>query len=221
VTIAFVAPRLRRTLSAVYRFYDAFYFPIDDHSPPIRSPLELSIPLLGWVALRNDVDVTYRFSALTLSRPAPSGAAMVANVVATNGDYISFEPILLTLPKPVSAPPQRSDFLVSLPLWPTTALRPPDGETAVRGIIRSPTSQPVANLKVQAWTGGALIPPPGNPFTRSNAQGEFLVRFPLLKGAPGQTESMAIQLADGAVAVSPTPVSITLGHTQIVQFQRT
>lgn len=217
----YVAPRLRRTLSVVYRFYDAFFFPIDDHTPPVTSPLDVSIPSFGWSALRSDGDGSYRFSALTLTQPAPSGINLAVKVEAPGGEYVNYEPILLTLPVPLSTPPKRADFLLMKPLWPTTALRPLDGETAVRGHIRSSTAQPVANLKVQAWLGGALVPPPSTPFTRSNAYGEFLFRFPRLKGVLGHTVSINVRLEDGAIAVAPNSMPIVLGQTQIIGFQRT
>jgi hypothetical protein len=205
----------------VYRFYDAFLFPIDDRTPPLSTPLEVSIPSLQWAALRVDGDCTYRFSALTLTKPAPTGANLPVHVVAPAGDYVSFEPILLTLPLPVATPPTRANYLITRPLWPTPVVRPPIGETAVRGHLRSASALPVANLKVQVWTGGSPTPPAGTPFTRSNEHGDFLVRFPRLKGTPGQTEVVGIQLSDGAVGVTPASLSIVLGQTQVVEFLRT
>jgi hypothetical protein len=134
---------------------------------------------------------------------------------------VSWEPILLTLPLPLSVPPQRADFLIPRPLWPTTAVRPPDQETAIRGRISSNTAQPVADLKVEIWPGAAPIPPPGTPYTRTSANGEFLYRFPLLKGASGSTIPVRIRLEGGAVTVTPAALSIVLGRTQILPFQRT
>jgi len=215
----FIAPVMQRTLSAVYRFYDAFYFPLTDLTPPISTPLEVSIPSLNWQALAAD-DLTYRFSALTLTQPAPSGPNLAVQVTAVRGDYVSFDPILLTLPLPLSTPPTRADFLIPTTLWPTVALRPLGGETAVRGAIMSPTSQMVANLKVEMWFGGGATPPPGTPFTLSNANGDFLFRFPLFKGTPGQIAPAAIRLAGGAVPVAPASSPITVGMTQIIKFQR-
>jgi hypothetical protein len=216
-----VSPLLQRTLSAVYRFYDAFFFPIDDTTPPIPSPLGVSIPALNWGALRADDDLTYRFSALTFTQPVPSGVNLAVQVVSAVGDYVNFEPILLTLPLPVSAPPKASDFLSHRPLWPTVGFRPPAGETAVRGYITSPAAQPVTSLRVEMWPSPGSTPPPGTPYTFSNANGDFLFRLPLLKGRPGTTTSFEIRLDSGAVAVSPASVSIVLGVTQIISFQRT
>jgi len=218
---SFVAPLHQRSLSAVYRFYDAFLFPIDDFTRPIASALEVSIPALRWNALRVEDDFTYRFSAITLTQPAPSGANLGVQVVATNGDYVSLAPILLTLPLALSSPPKRSDFLINQPLWPTVALRPPDSETAVRGQIRSPGALPVAGLKVEMWPGAALTPPAGTPFTRSDANGEFLFRFPLLKGAAGSSAPFHIRLNDGAIGILPASVPIVFGLMQIIQFDRT
>jgi hypothetical protein len=215
-----VPPLLQRTLSAVFRFYDAFFYPLDDRVAPIRSPLDVSIPGLRWRAVRGD-DFTYRFSASTLTQPAPAGANLAVQVAASGGDYASFEPILLTLPLPLSVPPSRADFLLPTRLWPTVALRPPEGETAVRGQIRSGTAQPVADLKVEMWPGPAATPPAGTPYTRTNAAGDFLYRFPRLKGAAGSTLSLNVRLNGGAVAVSPSSLAIVAGLTQILQLQRT
>jgi hypothetical protein len=214
-----VAPRLQRSLAAAYWFHDVFY-PLDAFTPPIGVPLDVSIPSLNWSALRAESDFTYRFSVLTLTQPAPTGALTV-QVTAPGGEYVSFDSIVLTLPLLVSSPPQRSDFLVAKPLWPTAALRPPDGETAVRGHIVSPTAQPVADLEVEMWLGNAPVPPPGTPFTRSNTSGDFLFRFPLLKGAPGAPLPVRIRLSGGAIPVSPASLSIALGRTRIIPFQRT
>jgi hypothetical protein len=99
-------------------------------------------------------------------------------------------------------------------------VRPPDGETAVRGSITSPTAQPVAGLTVEMWTGGSPTPPPGTPFTRSNAGGDFLYRFPLLKGTPGAPLSVHIRLNGGGIPVVPAALPVIFGRTQIVQFSR-
>jgi hypothetical protein len=215
----FVQPLLLRTLAAVYFFYDVFY-PFDDRVQPITVSLDVSIPELGWQALRSDDDFTYRFSALT--QPAPVGTNLAVQVVASEGDYVSFEPTLLTLPLPLSVPPSRADFLIPTPLWPTVAVRPPVGETAIRGQIQSATMQPVADLKVEMWPGPDPTPPPGTPYTRTNATGDFLYRFPWLKWTPQpSTISINARLNDGAVAVSPSSLSIQLGLTQIIQLQRT
>jgi len=224
----FVNPRLQRTLAAAYQFYDAFFYPLDDLTPPVTTPLEVAIPSLGWSALRAENDASYRFSALTLTQQAPSNTPSPPNppsyavqVKAPGGDYVSLEPIALVLPLPQTTPPKRGDFLIPKPLWPTPALRPPAGETAVRGFIRSATAQAVGGLKVEMWLGNAPVPPAGTPFTRSNGAGDFLFRFPRLKGAPGQTQAVSIRLEGGAVAVSPANLLIQYGQTQIIQFQRT
>ncbi|HWF06817.1 MAG TPA: hypothetical protein VG297_00055 [Bryobacteraceae bacterium] len=218
---SFVSPLLQRTLSAVYRFYDVFYFPIGDATPPVVSPLEVSIPSLSWNAYRAADDYTYRFSSLTLTQPAPAGVNLAVDVTAPAGDYVSFEPIQLTLPRTLSVPVQRSDFLIPTPLWPTVAVRPPVGETAVRGQIQSAAALPVSGLKVEMWPGPAVTPPPGTPFTLSDASGQFLYRFPLLKGVSGSPTTFNIQLSNGAVAVSPASLAIPLGTTQVILFQRT
>jgi len=217
----FVSTLLERTLGAVYRFYDVFFFPIDDTTPPITSPLKVSIPELSWSAYCATGDFTYRFSALTLTQAAPSGVNLDVEVNAPDGDYVTFQPIQLSLPRAISVPPKRSDFLIPTPLWPTVALRPPFGETAVRGQLQSPTAQPVSGFKVEMWAGGAATPPPGTPFTISDSKGEFLFRFPLLKGPAGSPGFFGIRLNNGAIAVSPASLTMTLGATQVILFQRT
>jgi hypothetical protein len=111
--------------------------------------------------------------------------------------------------------------MIIRPVWPTVALRPPIGETAIRARLTSPTAQPVAGVTVQMWPGASLAPPPGTPITRTDANGDFLVRFPLLKGAAGATMPFGIRLNNGAVAVTPASLPIVLGGTRTIQFQRT
>ena len=121
----------------------------------------------------------------------------------------------------MSAPPTRADFLLSQPLWPTVAFRPPPGETVVRGRLASASAQPVDKIKVEMWTGGVAVPPPGTPYTVTNANGDFLFRFPLLKGSPDQVLTVGIRLNGGAIAVAPATLPLVLGQTQIIQFKRT
>ncbi|MDR3698757.1 MAG: hypothetical protein P4L56_03920 [Candidatus Sulfopaludibacter sp.] len=220
MSATFVFPALQRTLSAVYRFHDAFFFPIDDTTPPITSPLQVSIPSLRWSANRSEEDFTYRFSALTLAQPAPGGVNLAVQVTALAGDYTSFEPIELTLPLPLSVPPQRADFLIPTPLWPTAAVRPGDGETAVRGQIQSAGALPVSGLNVEMWPGPSPTPPPGTPFTVSDAVGQFVYRFPRLKGPAGSVQFFNISLNSGAIAVTPASLPVVLGVTQTILFQR-
>jgi hypothetical protein len=218
--IAHVEVRLRRSLAAVYRFYDAFLFPIDELTPPIASPLDVSIPALDWKALPVPDDATYRFSAMTLGMPPPSGIDLEVAVAARDGDYVSLEQILLSLPLAVATPPRRSDYLIVRPLWPTVALRPPAGETAVRGILRSVSAQPVSGIKVEMWLGGGATPPPGTPYTRTDDSGEFLARFPKVKGRSASPLAAGIRLDDGAIPIVPAAPTLRLGSTQIVAFQR-
>jgi hypothetical protein len=220
----YVAPVFQRTLLAVFQFYDAFFDASDDRTLAITSPLEVSIPNLGWIAFRAD-DFTYRFSARTLTQSAPGGSQLTVQVVAPGGDYVSFEKITLpALPLPPPnppRPPRRGDFVFQLPLWPTLAVRPPGGETAVHGYIWNNTAQPLAAVKVEMWPGAAPAPPPNTPYTLSNASGDFLYRFPLLKGTPGDARAMNIRLNGGAVSVLPNSLNIVLGQTQIVHLKGT
>ena len=211
----------RRTLCAVYRFFDAFLTPVDARTPPIASPLVVSIPALAWTALRVPADATYRFSASTLTQPAPTGVNLAVSVVSLTGEYVTHSPILLTLPLAASVPPVAADFLRDLSLLPTPSLRPPAGETAVRGRVVSPTAQPVAGLQVEMWTSGSPTPPPGTPSTWTDGSGEFLYRFPMLKATAGQLLPVRIRLQSGLLPVIPASLSLTTGQAQIILFQRT
>ena len=217
----FVAVRHQRSLGAVYRFYDAFMLPLDDRTPALGLPLAVSIPSLTWQALRVADDASYRFSAATLTHPSPGGVNLDVLVFDPAGLYQNLEAIKLNLPVLPSVPPRSTDFLVQGRLWPTTAMRPPAGEMAVRGLVSSPTAQPVDQLLVEMWTGPSPVPPAGTPFTRSNARGEFVFRFPLLKAVPGQALPVHIRLDGGLVPVLPALPVLTTGQTQIVSFQRT
>jgi hypothetical protein len=215
------APLLRRTLAVVYRFYDAFLFPINDRTPAIASKLDVTIPRFRWSAFRAENDLTYRFSCLTLTHAAVSGLNLPVEVTSEDGDYVNFEPIQVSLPLPVSTPPLRSDFLIAKPLWPASGLRPPIGETTIRGSISSPTAQPVGGIKVEIWTGAAPVPPPGTPYTLTEGNGAFLYRFPLLTGPRGSIVPMHVRLNSGALAVNPVSLSVALGDTNILQLKRT
>lgn len=212
-------PLLRRSLAVVYRFHDVFYLPFTDLTPPIRSPLSVSIPSKRWTALSIEEDATHRFSAMTLKEDAPSGTGLAVEVTSLLGDYVNHEPITVDLPRSQSTPPKRGDFLLLRPLWPTVAFRPPPGETAVRGQILG--NGPVAGLKVILFTGAA--PPPGGPYAVTDEDGQFLFRFPLLEnpGSAPLTLHISVSGASGPVPVTPSAVVAELGETQICLFQRT
>ena len=220
MVVPLVNPRLRRSLSAVYRFYDAFLYPLDDRTAPVTAPLDVSIPSLRWSAWWSEEDSTYRFSALTLRQPAPAGVGLEVRVVARNGDYAAFDPLTLTLPRAVSTPPARADFLVPTPLWPTVAMRPPAGETVVRGTLRDNAARPAADRKVEMWTGTAAVPPAGTPFTRTNADGDFLFRFPRL-AASGPTVALRARVNGGADALASDSWTVPFGQTRIIPLQLT
>jgi hypothetical protein len=213
----FAHPLLRRSLAAAYRFCDIFHAPFDRTTPPVTAPLTVTIPALRWTALPVDDDATYRFSASTLTEPAPSGGPLAIAVTSSDGSYVNFEPISVTLPLAVSSPPVRSDYLVVKPLWPTRLFRVPTGETALHGSIRS-TTLPVAGLKVTMYATPS--PPPGGPYTYTDARGDFLFRFPLLAAA-GDTATLTIDVSDGSpVAISPSSIVLKLREIAMAQFNR-
>jgi hypothetical protein len=225
-----VPPRLQRSLAVVYRFYDVFFDGSDAQTPLIRLPLEVAIPSLRWRALHVMSDHTYRFSWATLTQPLPSNtpspplpASFSVTVNDPSGQYAVYDDpasLAITLPLPLSTPPKAADFAITKPLWPTPSFRPPAGETVVRGSVRSPTAQSVADLKVEIWLGPSPTPPAGTPFTRTTATGDFLYRLPLLKGSPGDTLTARLQLNGGALAVTPTTLPIVIGQSRILSFLR-
>jgi hypothetical protein len=215
-----VTPLLQRSLSVVYRFYDAFLYPtLSDKTTAIDSQLEVSIPKFAWNALRSQDDLTYRFSWMTLTEAPPAGANLDVQVVATAGDYLNLDPFQVTLPLAISNPPKASDFLQDKPLWPAESMRTPAGETAVRGRISNASNVPAAGVKVEMWTGGAPLPPPGTPFTQSAANGCFLYRFPLLAGARGSTVTVNVRLNNGVLLVTPSSLPVVIGQLQIFQLK--
>jgi hypothetical protein len=215
-----VTPLLQRSLSVVYRFYDAFVYPtLSDKTPAIDSQLEVSILKFGWNALRSDDDLTYRFSWMTLTQAPPAGANLDVQVVATAGDYINLDPFQVTLPLAVSSPPKASDFLQEKPLWPAESMRPPVGETAVRGRISNAANVPAGGVKVEMWTGGSPLPPSGTPFTQSAGNGCFIYRFPLLAGARGSIVTVNVRLNNGVLLVTPSSLPVIIGQLQIFQLK--
>jgi hypothetical protein len=215
-----VTPLLKRSVSVVYRFYDAFLYPtLSDRTPAIDAQLEVSIPKFDWNALRSGEDLTYRFSWMTLTQSPPGGLNLDVEVVSTDGVYMNLDPFQVSLPLAVSSPPKASDFLQTKPLWPAESMRPPVGETAVRGRISNAANVPSTGVKVEMWTGGSAVPPPGTPFTQSAANGCFLYRFPLLAGIRGSTVTVNVRLNNGALLVTPSSLPVVIGQLQIFQLK--
>jgi len=215
--LATIPVRAAHELAVVYRFQDTFHKP-PGLPPPIRSPLEVTIALPEgtWAAFFADRDSTYRFRRRLGEVPA---GTFDVTVTSRDGEYQNFEPFGITLPVTLAGPhPTAGDFLVVKELWPTTLFRVPSGETAVYGRIES-TTLPVADLKVRLFKG---VSPPASPYTRTNANGEFLFRLPKLPGLGG-TDSLKIRVEDsgGTVPVTPSPFTVQLGKAQIVSFTRT
>ena len=204
---------LTRDLAVAVRFVDPFT------GQAVRVPMSVSIPALQWSAVRSERDATYRFSLANL--PTVGGVpqfpawAMGTHALEVNvpGElYAMMEPLTVTIPPAAPhVPPAPADYRVDLPLWPTRALRSPPGETAVVGRLASSGGAAVGGWKVTLFQGGA--PPPGAPYARANAAGEFLFRLPGLKRGSSAipTASLGVEVRDPADVVQPVaPGTITV-----------
>lgn len=225
-------PRCVHRLAVVLQFIDAFTGAI------VSAPLSVSIPTPGavlrpptpWLARRDSGDSTYRFIATNAD--VPTGTFDVA-VEAAGGEYVNLEPVTVTLPMvppgpvpPHPAAPRRADeYLVQKVLWPTTRLRPPPGETAIRGTIASTGGASVAGLRVIVFTAGD--PVPASPYTRTDEQGQFLFRLPALQsrlvgGAVVSTASLAVEVrnaADNVLVVVPAgPYVVDVGRVSVLSI---
>ncbi len=178
---------VRHHLGAAVRFVDVFTsrtvtVPLDVRAETL--PIVIGMPRLPWRAVRGPGDGTYRF-LVTNDTLLPLGGIPVT-VSAPGNEYVDFEGLTVTLPRPLVAhppTPARSDFLVEHPLWPTRSLGLPPGETALVASLVSAGATPVAGLKVTVWPDGS--PMPATPYTYSNGDGEFVTRLPDLKSVSG------------------------------------
>lgn len=209
---------VRQRLAAAVSFVDAF---ADATAAPtlLRNPMRVSIPELRWRSVVAGADGIYRFAY-------PGGTVVAGTfdveIEIPDGRYVDFESLSLTLPRPVSSPPLRTDFWVIRRLWPTRLLPPIGGETQLEGRITSPTDQRVEGLRVVVHPSSS--PPPSAPYTYTNAAGEFLFRFPELGGpVPSSTQSLFVSATDSTMApvpITPSSVSAQLGQRQFFAFER-
>ena len=219
----YVAPRLQRSLSAAYSVLRCVLLPIDDLHPADRLAARCVDPV---VAVERAARGRRFHLPLQRAHADAAGADRRQSRgpgrrrrAATTSASIRF---VLTLPLPVSAPPQRPDFLIAKPLWPTTAMRPPDGETAVRGHHRSPTAQPVADLDgrdVARRRAGAAA---------GNAVHALRIRtaiscsaFRCSRARPGAPCRSASAYPAARFPFRLRRCRSLLGQTQIITFQRT
>jgi hypothetical protein len=211
-------PGLAHRLAVALRFLDAFT------DRPVRVPLDVSIPARRWPALRRESDATYRF--LVTNVPLPAGSFDVA-VTAPGGEYVNWEPFLVEVPRPgLPHPPPAlaSDYLVERVLWPTRRFRPQPGETAVVGRVVSGGANSTTGLKILLFKSPG--PAPAVPYTRTDENGEFLFRFPLLRGEVSGTTvvagvSLDVQVrdaADAVLAAAPGTVEVPLGRVSVLTF---
>ena len=189
--------------------------------PPSTLPAN-PVGQVRWRAMRQAADDTYRFfltNQLFGNVPplqvVPPGLYDVT-VVAPVGDYVNHELIQVQLPRPRTPPPPpaiRSDFLVQRMLWPTRRAQIPPGQTAVVGrIVSQGGVTSVADLRVVLFELPG-VPPPA-PYTRTNANGDFVFRFPTLVRAPGgaATATLGFEVRNAANAVAPVlnPVNLVV-----------
>lgn len=207
-------PIQQRALAFAITFRDVFMPKVEN--PPIRVPLE--IEALGQRALAA-TDGTYRFSVVGMPPQLPASVFPIT-VSAPGGEYAAFDPIEVTLPRVVSVPPQRSDYLLIALLWPTRLFSIPPGETAVIGYI-SHEGTPQAGLEVILHE--SPLPLSDAPKARTDAAGEFVYRFPLAPGAASpDLLSLNVTVLDGSavVLVTPAAVQIATGRVHTLSFLR-
>jgi hypothetical protein len=232
-------------LAVVLRFYDVFSLPAQRLI--VRAPLVVTTPLpvgvppnlqirppLGvppvaltgasgaetlWRARRVQSDDTYR---LFVTNQALQPGNYPIAVTAPAGEYVNFQPIGVPVPVPRTPPPPpalRSDFIFEFPLWPTRRASIAPGDTALLGRIIHVGGAPAVNYRVTFYPPPG--PPPAMPYTRSDANGDFVYRFPSLKRAPPPAPPVALhgfEVRDAANAVvvplqpPPNSVGVTVGQ---------
>jgi hypothetical protein len=212
----FVSPHVVHRLGIAIRFVDHFT------ALPIRIPLRVEIESLRWRAFRSEHDATYRF--LRTNEDIPSGTFTVTAICPT-GEYENREPLSVTLPVVVAHPPPvlANDYLVQSPLWPSRRMRPQAGETVVMGRLLHagpPPQAPAPDMRVRLFT--PALPPPGTPYAYTNANGEFVYRFPGLRMSLSGgvlidtvTLNIAVRNAADTIGFSPAPpgFAVRLGQT--------
>jgi hypothetical protein len=229
-----IRPFIHHRLGVVLRFIDVFTGgPIDAlldvqapalplPPPPARPP---NVP---WRAVRMPEDATYRFLASGgESLPAGSIDVVVTDAV---GAYVDFEPLSVSLPRPLANPPtpERSDFLVIHPLWPTRRSARVAGETAVVGrIVSAGALASVDRLRIRLGPS----PLPAQPHAYTDRHGDFLFRLPGLKRkvvgtVVTSTVSLDVDILEPptfTTSVTPTspafPFVIPLGETTVIEIQ--
>jgi hypothetical protein len=225
-------PAVVHRLGAVLRFVDIF------SATPVTAPLDVraetlpvvsGMPNTPWRAIPRQSDATYRF--LVSNRTTLPVGAIPITVSAPGHEYVNFEAFTVVLPRPFVAhppTPDRSDFLIERPLWPTRSLRVPPGETAVVGRVTTGGVTGIARLRIKIWPSGS--PLPATPYTYTDDAGEFLFRLPALKGSVSggvvtSTASLALDVrlppayTTPVVPTAPTiPFTVTLGRVSTVQI---
>lgn len=211
---------VRHRLAAVVRFVDVFTrqavrVPLDVRAETL--PVVPGMPRLPWKAVAGPNDATYRF-LVGAGTVMPVGPVPVT-VSAPSEEYLDFEGFSFALPLPFVAhppTPARSDLLVEKALWPTRAVRVPQGETAIVATFKSAGATPTSRLKVKIWSG--LGPPPPTPYGYTDERGELLFRLPDLKTVVGgvltPTANLNLEVRVPpayAVAVVPTQIKTAAG----------
>jgi len=232
----FLRPSIQHRLGVVLRFVDAFT------GRPIDAPLDVRTialpslpppparpPNLPWRAVRSEGDSSYRFIASD-GETLPSGAVEIL-VDDPRGAYVNFEPLTISLPRPLVAhppAPDRSDFLVERKLWPTRLAALGPSETAVIGrVVSSGALTDVAALKIRLGVAPLAL----DVYTYTNGAGEFVVRLPGLKGKVvgtfvTATTALDIEMLEPPAYTSsviptapPFPFTVTLGQVTAMEIQ--
>jgi hypothetical protein len=242
-------PISRRDLAVVVRFVDGFtgqpirtQFSVSIPKFSGIDPRNLATMPAKWVALWSDGDATYRFSlpnpllaagtaqlptgTLDLLVTTADGVNLYADppIAPPRGSYAALTPLQVTIPPIAAHPPPvlASDYPVELPLWPTAAFRPPDGETAVSGWAVSAGRTTVAGLKLRLFESDSG--PSGEPWASTDSAGQFLYRLPNLPRptGPNPQGTLNVEIVDqgnAPLTVAPATLTVSIGKpTSLVQL---
>lgn len=211
-----VSPTVSHRLGVAIRFVDRFTGVVV--SEPQRVRLD-GHP--DWWPVHVRADGTYRF-LISPNRPPPPGPVPVlVDSMAATPTYANLRDLAVDVPPP-GAPPvpvTRAHYLTEHPLYPTRALRPPPGETAVRVVVAR-GGTPLPGHQVRVGLGAA--PAVGTPEAITDADGEALIRLPAVTfsavpGAIVDTVDLHPAIRDPAdnplpVAAPAIPVVAEIGH---------
>lgn len=217
MTDLWVTPQITHRLAVALRFVDIFTGrAVDD---------ELRVRIDGhddWAPVYGASDSTYRFTRSVEPLPNLGLVGVTVESIETPARYANRTALQITVPSagPVPSPMTFAHHLVEHPLEPTTAFRPPNGETSLRGVVlRAGTPQPDFQLAI----GVGAPPVPATAVAHTDANGEFVYRLPAAAAVVAglvvsTTAALHIIVSDAGGAVQavtspPLPLIVPLGRT--------